>query len=111
MDNASPSQHAKLNDTPVWSSSIIMSLLHRMTETTVDELDNDLYAIKQGLSSSSSSVLLYPFQLFSLFSSSRETTIQNRSPSATRCQLLLSFLLSVDCATENPFILTLFRLS
>lgn len=93
------------NDTPVWSSALVMSIIKRMTETSVDALDSDLYKTQE----QSKSLLLYPFQLFSLFSS-QVNVIAIRSPSATRCQLLLSLLLSVNCATENPFVRTLSRI-
>lgn len=94
-----------VNDTPIWSSGLVMSIIKRMTETSVDKLDVDLYKTKE----QSKSLLLYPFQLFSLFSSHSET-VTIRSPSATRCQLLFTLLLSVNCATENPFVRTLSRI-
>lgn len=92
-------------ETPVWSSGLILSLLRRMLEPSVDALDAELYAPKE----SSPSLLLYPFQLFSLFSAPKKQTVIE-SPSATRCQLLLSLLFSVNCATDNPFVRTLKRL-
>ena len=92
-------------ETPVWSSALILSLLRRMMEPSVDSLDTDLYAPKE----SSPSLLLYPFQLFSLFAAPKKQVVIE-SPSATRCQLLLSLLLSVNCATDNPFVRTLKRL-
>lgn len=92
-------------ETPVWSTALILSLLRRMMEPSVDVLDIELYAPKE----SSPSLLLYPFQLFSLFAAPKKQTVIE-SPSATRCQLLLSLLLSVNCATDNPFVRTLKRL-
>ena len=74
-----------------------------MNESDVDKLDEKIYHIKDNSS------LFYPFQLFGLFSSSEER-LPIRSPSSTRCELLLSLLLSVNCATKNPFADTLHRI-
>ena len=58
----------------------------------------------------SHSILLYPFQLFGLLLPS--STLPNiRSPSATRCQLLLNLLLCVNSTTKNPFELALNRMA
>ena len=68
-----------------------------MNESEVDRLDESLYHTQ------SPSSLLYPFQLFGIFTSAGEQ-LPIRSASATRCQLLLTLLLSVNCTTHNPFV-------
>ena len=90
--NETLSQH---DETPSWATSLLLSLLRRMNEPEVDRLDEQLYH-------TSLSSLLYPFQLFGLFASTSEP-LPIRSASATRCQLLLTLLLSVNCTTRNPF--------
>ena len=58
----------------------------------------------------SHSLLLYPFQLFGLLLP--PTQFPNiRSPSSTRCQLLLNLLLCVNCTTQNPFVTALSRVA
>ena len=87
-----PTSH---NETPSWATSLLLSLLRRMNEPEVGRLDESLYHTQ-------TSSLLYPFQLFGFFASAREP-LPVRSASATRCQLLLTLLLSVNCTTQNPF--------
>ena len=66
-----------------------------MNEPEVDRLDESLYHTQ-------TPSLLYPFQLFGFFAAAGEP-LPVRSASATRCQLLLTLLLSVNCTTQNPF--------
>ena len=97
-DNFQPS-----DETPLWASALLLSILRRMNESDVDKLDEKIYHVKDNSS------LFYPFQLFGLFSAPEEK-LPIRSPSSTRCELLLSLLLSVNCATKNPFADTLHRI-
>lgn len=83
------------NETPSWATSLLLSLLRRMNEPEVGRLDESLYHTQ-------TPSLLYPFQLFGFFASAGEP-LPVRSASATRCQLLLTLLLSVNCTTQNPF--------
>ena len=83
------------DETPSWATSLLLSLLRRMNEPAVGRLDESLYHTQ-------TPSLLYPFQLFGFFASAGEP-LPVRSASATRCQLLLTLLLSVNCTTQNPF--------
>ena len=82
------------DETPSWATSLLLSLLRRMNEPEVGRLDESLYPTQ-------TPSLLYPFQLFGFFASREPLPV--RSASATRCQLLLTLLLSVNCTTQNPF--------
>ena len=107
---------SKRKDVPHWSSVLVLSLLRRMCQNDVDKLDSALWFPRFHFTRSyasdvqSRSILLYPFQLFGLLLPS--SCLPNiRSPSATRCQLLLNLLLCVNTTTQNPFELTLNRMA
>ena len=89
-----PSHSISRDETPSWATSLLLSLLRRMNEPEVGRLDESLYHTQ--------TPSLYPFQLFGFFAAAGEP-LPVRSASATRCQLLLTLLLSVNCTTQNPF--------
>ena len=89
---------------PSWAAGLLLSLFRRMTDNKLNKEDTQLYT-----TSSSSSILYYPFQLFGLLSANQYTH-SVFSICSTRCELLLCLCLSVNCLTTNPFIFTVNRL-